>query len=156
MTDRRQHDPLAKTDAPEDCGGVCRYVGSGVRARGIRRALPHRSDLASNWYWRCSCGAYCGTHPNILPLGSPAGPETRRAREAAHAAFDPLWRRRMEISGLQQKDARNRGYRWLAAELGIKRRDCHIGAMDKATAGRVVEICGRVRTKDHALGETQS
>ena len=86
-----------------------------------------------------------GVHPRTLqPLGSPAGPDTRAARSAAHAAFDPLWRRRMQISNLTQNVARGRGYKWLAAQLGIDRKNCHIGMMDVATARRVVQICKAV------------
>jgi hypothetical protein len=107
---------------------------------------PHRPDLADRNFWRCKCGAYCGTHPGTTrALGAPAGPETRLARAAAHAAFDPLWRARQRRSGLSKTKARERGYRWLAEKLGIRRKECHIGMMDLETARRVVEICAEVR-----------
>jgi hypothetical protein len=112
---------------------------------------PNRSDLwlhadgATRWWWHCSaCGAYVGVHRGTLkPLGSPAGPQTRAARSAAHAAFDPLWEKRMKLSGFSKHRARGRGYKWLAGELGISAKECHIGMMDAATARRVVEICNR-------------
>jgi hypothetical protein len=110
---------------------------------------PQRPDLWSHpdgvlrWWWYCShCGAYCGVHRSTLkPLGSPAGEATRRARSAAHAAFDPLWQKRQRLSGLSAHHARGKGYKWLAGQLGIAVKDCHIGMMDAATARRVVEIC---------------
>ena len=110
---------------------------------------PNRPDLwahesgAQRWWWLCSaCWAYCGTHAGTLkPLGRPAGKETRRAREAAHAAFDPLWQKRQRLSGLSKHHARGKGYKWLAEQLGIDRKLCHIGEMDAATARRVVAIC---------------
>lgn len=141
LVDPSDFTPEALAKIAPTCGEGCEpgkvsLVGGAV-------IYPHRSDLADKWLWRCACGAYCGTHPNLSSVGTPAGPETRRAREAAHAAFDPLWRRRMELSGIDQKTARGRGYRWLATELGIKRKDCHIGMMSQATAMQVVEICRR-------------
>ncbi|MAN12439.1 MAG: hypothetical protein CMN63_08570 [Sphingobium sp.] len=137
---------LAKiAPACHECGGPSEIA----QAEAIypnRPDLWQRQDGTKPWYWLCSkCWAYAGVHPRTLqPLGSPAGPDTRAARSAAHAAFDPLWRRRMRISNLTQNVARGRGYKWLAAQLGIDRKDCHIGMMDAATARRVVQICKAV------------
>lgn len=126
-----------------ECGGSTALVGGNV-------IYPHRPDLSGGWYWRCGCGAYCGIHKGTFkPLGSPAGKETRRAREAAHAAFDPLWKKRQRLSGLAPHHARGKGYKWLAEQLGIDRKDCHIGMMDAATARRVVEICKGGRDQGH-------
>ncbi len=122
--------------------------GGNVEIVGGEAVYPHRSDLwayldgAKRWWWRCSCGAYVGVHKGTInPLGTPAGRETRRAREEAHAAFDPMWQKRQRLSGLSKTKARGRGYKWLAAQLGIAAKDCHIGHMDADTARRVVEIC---------------
>jgi hypothetical protein len=117
---------------------------------------PNRADLwahedgGERWFWLCSsCWAYVGVHrASLKPLGSPAGKETRLARADAHAAFDPLWRKRMALSGISQTKARNRGYKWLAEQLGIENpKHCHIGWMDAATARRVVEICRGARAR---------
>lgn len=110
---------------------------------------PRRPDLWSHddgterWWWLCNrCGAYVGTHKGTInPLGTPCGEETRKARIAAHAAFDPMWRKRMRLSGLKQSVARGRGYKWLAAQMGLSRKDCHIGMMTAEQAWRVVELC---------------
>lgn len=122
---------------------ACGECGTRTHIATGREIYPHRPDLwEGRHYWRCSCGAYCGVHRGTLkPLGKPAGKETRTARLAAHAAFDPLWQKRERISGITRKQARGRGYKWLAAQLGIDRKACHIGEMDAATARRVVEIC---------------
>lgn len=127
---------IAKIAPPcGECGKPAGMVGG-------LAIYPHRADLAAKWFWRCACGAYCGVHSGTLkPLGSPANAETRKARSAAHAAFDPLWERRQRLSGLSKGHARGKGYKWLAAQLGIDAKDCHIGMMDAATARRVVEIC---------------
>lgn len=103
---------------------------------------PHRPDLYRKKFLRCRCGAYVGCHMGTdLPLGHPAGPLTQRARKDAHAAFDPLWKRKMAKDGVSKHEARGAGYRWLAAELGIDPKACHIGWMNRETALRVVAAC---------------
>lgn len=121
---------------------------TGIKLVGIDRIYPHRQDLrqrddgSTPYYWLCGCGAYCGAHLDTLkPFGTPADLETRRARQDAHAAFDPLWRRKMAKEGISQTKARGKGYKWLAAQLGMDPKRCHIGEMTAVDARRVVEIC---------------
>lgn len=133
--------------------GDCPDGGDVDLAQGMI-VYPQRPDLwrhddgTERWWWLCNrCWGYVGVHKGtITPLGTPAGRETRRAREAAHAAFDPLWQKRMRLSGLSKTKARGRGYKWLAAQLGIDAKACHIGMLDAETARRVVEVC-RAATK---------
>lgn len=107
-----------------------------------RTIYPHLSFLAEKVFWRCGCGAYVGVHAGTIePLGLPAGAETRKARMDAHAAFDILWITKWEREKCGKGKAREAGYRWLAEQLGMKRRDCHISHMDAAMAWRVVEVC---------------
>lgn len=140
---------LARIAPPcAECAG-----GGRVAIAGAGDIYPNRPDLwrhddgEKRFFWRCGqCGGYCGIHRGTLkPLGRPAGPETRAARQAAHAAFDPLWQRRQRISNLSKATARGRGYKWLADQLGIERKACHIADMDAAMARRVVEICKGIR-----------
>lgn len=108
-----------------ECGGV----GRGATGREI---YPHRPDLYAKHFYRCDCGAYVGCHPNSSrALGTPAGPATRRARSAAHAAFDPIWKR----GKMRRSDA----YKALAAQLGINPGSCHISWFDAAQCARVVQ-----------------
>ena len=110
-----------------ECGGVGKLVTG-------KAIYPHRPDLYAKRFYLCACGAYCGCHPgSIVPLGHPCGPETRAARQAAHAAFDPLWKKGGPMSRLE-------AYKWLAQELGIDREICHIGMMAAERARRVVAI----------------
>lgn len=97
----------------------------------IYPGLPH---LAQKAMWKCPCGSsYVGCHPGtIKPLGTPADKETRRAREAAHAAFDPIWR--------DKSLRRTEAYRRLAAKLGISVDECHIGLFDIATCLKVQSL----------------
>lgn len=137
---RKKRAELRKT-APAKVG--CGECGKPAGLVDGRTVYPHRPDLAHKRFWRCCvCGAYVGCHPGTShPLGTPCGPETRRARNAAHAAFDPLWRRKMTQDGAPQHEARNAAYSWLAGELGLEIEKTHIGMFDLATAQRVVEVC---------------
>lgn len=111
-----------------------------------QRIYPRRPDLWNRSMWLCECGSYTGCHAGTeQPLGRPAGPETRKARTAAHAAFDPLWQAKMRIANCSKSKARRAGYLWLAGELDLDPEDCHIAAMTRAYALRVVEVCKRKR-----------
>lgn len=110
---------------------VCIECGGNGSLCDGRSIYPHRPDLFNKSFYRCSCGAYCGCHPGTTkPLGHPCGPDTRKARSAAHAAFDPLWK--------TGKMGRRQAYAWLAAVLGIPEKECHIGMMTAERAGLVV------------------
>lgn len=98
---------------------------------------PHRRDLARKWFWRCiPCGAYVGCHQGSgRPLGRLANKQLRSAKQSAHAAFDPIWK-----SGRMK---RGKAYSWLAKQLGIPKKHCHIGMFDVDMCSRVVEVCGK-------------
>ena len=108
-----------------ECGGEGKLVGG-------KAIYPHRPDLYAKHFYLCQCGAYCGCHPDsVVPLGHPCGAETRAARRAAHAAFDPLWR--------GGRMSRSSAYAWLASAIGIQARFCHIGMMSAEVARLVVK-----------------
>ena len=87
------------------------------------------------------CDAYVGTHKaSGKPLGRLATAELRKAKIAAHAAFDPLWKGKVKRDGCSKGKARGMGYKWLADQLGIKANDCHIGMFDVETCRRVVDL----------------
>lgn len=101
------------------------------------------------WAYICSsypkCDAYVGCHPGTKrPLGRLADKELRLAKTAAHKAFDAVWKENARQRGLSPKEARRRGYAWLADALRILRTECHIGMMDVETCKRVVELCSRI------------
>ena len=113
---------------------ICMECGRRAKLVGGEAIYPHRPDLYAKRFWRCECGAYVGCHPGTEnALGFPAGPDARKARNAAHAAFDPLWRSK-ELS-------RSAAYKWLADQLGQRAGLTHISWMDAATARRVVTVC---------------
>jgi len=105
---------------------------------------PRRQDLYHRNFWHCPpCDAYVGTHrrnkrhglTGIEPLGRLANAELRKAKIAAHAAFDPLW-----ASGRMTRKA---AYAWLANMLGIPVANCHIGMFDVDGCQAVVAAVGR-------------
>lgn len=112
------------------------------------KVYPHRPDLHSLRFWRCDpCDAHVGCHrkdawvviggvkvvsDGTLALGRPANAALRKARNAAHAAFDPLWR--------DGPLPRRAAYAWLAKGLGISVEQCHIATFDLAQCQRVLEL----------------
>lgn len=110
-----------------NCGTVATLVTGA-------KIYPHRQDLYKKRFWLCvECGAYCGCHPgSTKPLGTPADAETRKARSAAHFAFDVIWR-----SG---RIPRWEAYAWLAQQLELPTHLCHIGMFDVDTCRRVIEL----------------
>ena len=108
--------------------------------------------------WRCpSCPAWVGCHRGSRdPLGRLADLELRRAKQAAHRFFDPLWRHAERDLGWSRWRARSSAYAWLADELGIPPDDCHIGWFDLGHCRRAVAVCRpwaeRLRTRGLSHG----
>ena len=102
-------------------------------------------------FWCCiNCNAWVGTHKNSkdhVPLGRLANQELRTAKRLAHAAFDQLWKRKMEIAQCSKSEARKAGYGWLAKRLEIDLKKCHIGYFDVDHCMKTVDICVQVRRK---------
>lgn len=96
---------------------------------------PRRKDLHEKAFYHCApCKAYVGCHPgSTTALGRLANAELRRAKSAAHRAFDPFWR--------TKKMKRGTAYAKLGDALGIPKAEVHIGMMDLDRCARVVEIC---------------
>lgn len=117
----------------------CPYCGNGAK---FSETSSHLYSRDYGPVWECApCRAWVGCHPGGKPLGRLANAELRRHKMAAHDVFDPLWKRRMERDGLRKGHARAKGYKWLAEQLGINRKDCHIGMFDVETCLRVIAIC---------------
>lgn len=107
-----------------------------------RKVYPLKAKLWDRLFFVCTCGARVGVHKGTtIPLGYPCGPDTARARDLAHRAFDPRWRSEIDRTGCRRSAARGAAYRWLAGRLGIAPADCHISWFDQATCERVIEIC---------------
>lgn len=117
----------------------CPYCGKKAELVCGLRIYPHRKDLAHLKFWLCSdCHAYVGCHKaesgygdGTKPLGRLANAELRKAKSAAHAAFDPIWQ-----NGYMK---RKQAYSWLSKQLDSKEA-VHIGEMDVTDCGRVVAV----------------
>lgn len=122
---------------------ICPYCGEPATLFKSSRQFYHGRNFGP--VWACTdCDAWVGCHrgsPNFVPLGRLANAELRKAKMAAHAAFDRLWRGKAEKEGCSRSKARGAGYRWLAVQLGVDPKDCHIGMFDVEQCQRVVAVC---------------
>lgn len=96
------------------------------------KGYPHLDKLM---YWQCvPCNAHVGTHKNTSkPMGRLANPALRKAKSAAHNAFDPLWQ--------DGEMSRTEAYGWLAHAMAIERKNCHIGYFNLDECLQVLIVC---------------
>lgn len=121
------------------CGNIAMLVDSSVVYHGKSYGMIYRCD---------PCDAHVGVHKNsktFAPLGRLANKELREWKRRAHAVFDPLWQRKIERDKCSREEARKAAYKWLAGQLEIERKDCHIGMFDVDTCKRTVEVCRSLR-----------
>lgn len=139
-------------------GVTCPYCSALAKLVDGRTVYPHRDDLAIKMFWRCGpCDAWVGCHPGTtVPLGRLANAELRAAKQAAHAAFDPLWKAKARIENIPKGQARGAGYAWLAAQLGIDRAKCHIGEFDVETCKRVLDVIAASKRKAPATNQVSA
>lgn len=127
---------------------ICGYCSGQAKYLPSSEAVYNGRDYGPVWVcWPCE--AWVGCHPDGAPLGRLANKELRRAKMAAHAAFDPLWqhfrsaypqgRGRAPFKVLR-RIARNRAYSWLSEQLGIPGDQCHIGMFDLEQCQRVIAV----------------
>lgn len=121
---------------------TCPYCGQPAEKTTGAVVYPHLRRLAGKVMYRCQpCKAWVGCHDGTdKPLGRLANADLRKAKQDAHAAFDPIWEE-LAFSGMSRSRARTQAYAWLAEALGIAVRDCHIGLFDEETCRRVVAAC---------------
>ena len=114
----------------------CPYCGNNAELKTGHHVYPHRPDLSHLKIWACTpCDAWVGTHknsPDHKPLGRLANAELRRAKMAAHAAFDPIWK-----SGQM---SRRKAYSLLAEKMGLPKLKAHIGEFDVDQCKQVVML----------------
>ena len=85
-------------------------------------------------YYCPGCKAWVGVHKGTdVPLGRLADAQLRKAKIAAHAAFDTIWRRR--------RTTRKEAYKWLSEQMGLPVEKTHIGMFDLAQCEQVITLC---------------
>lgn len=125
----------------------CQYCNQPAKLVSSREV--YRKDYGPIWLCR-PCGAWVGCHDGTeKPLGRLANAELRAWKIKAHAAFDPLWKKKLDSMRVRVRLdypkhlARNAGYAWLADQLGIPRKRCHIGMFDVELCKKTVQLCQR-------------
>lgn len=128
---------------------VCPYCGKTAILVDGAALYPTHTRLHEQKFWACiPCQAWVGCHKNSrhhAPLGRLADAKLRRAKINCHAVFDSLWRAEVKVSGCSIGDARGSGYKWLAEQMGIDRRECHIGMFSLERAEQAIKICAAVK-----------
>jgi len=126
----------------------CRYCEAEVPLLHFgQEGYPYRKDYGPA-YVCVPCGAWVGCHDGTTKaLGGLANAELRKAKIAAHAAFDPLWQRKIALDKCNKGYARRAGYKWLAAQLGLPVYKTHIGYMSLEECRKVVEVCNAVKAQ---------
>jgi len=116
----------------------CPYCGSRAFLRPASVVYGEKAVDPSAHYYVCArypaCNSYVAAHSKtLLPMGTLAGPQLRRQRIQAHAAFDRLWQ-----SGLMSK---RQAYLWLQTELGLPEDEAHIGKFSTYRCEQVIRLC---------------
>ena len=125
----------------------CPYCGG--RAELVDSSRVYGRSFGS-MIWLCEpCDAYVGCHknsPTNAPLGTLARLPLRRLRQGVHGDLDAVWKTGLVEHG--QKDARRRTYAWLAKQLGLPKRQCHVAEFDEDMCERaLVALKGASWTK---------
>jgi hypothetical protein len=82
------------------------------------------------------CDAYVGCHGNSnKPLGRLANTQLRKYKQAAHSAFDPIWK-----DGYMD---RGEAYYWLSRRMKLPENKTHIGMFDVPQCKQVIEISNK-------------
>lgn len=144
---RRKHPAGAPKPKAQPLAVVCDYCRAPATFLASSAPLYRGKDYGPAWACM-GCQAWVGCHPGTeRPLGRLADKELREWKRKAHAAFDPLWERKLATRRAERGPAypkaaaRGSGYKWLAEQLRITREQCHIGMFDVETCKRVVELC---------------
>ena len=112
----------------------CQYCKQEAKKVDGLYLYPHIEELANNTYYVCEpCKAWVGCHKGTdTPMGTLANMSLRRRRNAAHKAFDRLYK-----EGFMK---RTECYTWLAFTLNIPTKFCHIGLFNEEQCLNVTQV----------------
>lgn len=87
------------------------------------------------------CDAWVGVHEGTdKAKGRLANAELRAWKINAHSRFDRLWKSYLS-TGVAKHKIRNGAYHWLAKQIGIERKEVHIGMFDIDQCKKAVLLC---------------
>jgi hypothetical protein len=90
----------------------------------------------TNLYVCRPCDARVGAHrKGNKPLGTMANKKLRALRMACHEAFDPMWKRKRK-----QNVRRREAYKWLQNEMGLTKREAHIGKFNEEQCFKLLRL----------------
>ena len=112
----------------------CPYCDERARCVSGSGMYPDRAELhRKNFYVCFRCDASVGCHPGTrTPLGRLADSTLRKTRQQSHALLDQLMK--------QRRMTRGDVYRWLATELNLPARECHIAQFDLQQCERLIAV----------------
>lgn len=135
---------MTRRKRPKATPPVCPYCGKPAVFTPTSSEVYHGRDYGPLWICR-PCLAWVGCHKGTRqPLGRLADAELRKAKLAAHAVFDPLWK-----SG---RMTRKEAYRRLAKAMGLAEPP-HMGEMDLNMCQRVTGAVNDIDADMEAEGD---
>ena len=122
-----------------NCGSKAEYVDS----------IKVYYKQSYGMVWCCpnfpKCDTFVGVHKDrngkdtMRPLGTMANSVLRKKRMYLHGLFDPLWKNK-ELNERLGTGNRNQTYAWLAYNLGIERKDCHMAYFDVIMCDKAIDF----------------
>ena len=115
---------------------ICSYCGQiTCLVKGSDIYKKYNKLYSEKYFYYCKqCDAYVGCHPNTKnPLGTVANKTLRKLRNSCHNSFDKIWKNKYL--------SRSKAYKWLASELNISLKQCHIGMFDEQMCLEAIKKC---------------
>lgn len=120
-------------------GKKCPYCGR--KSEHINSKEVYGKDYGMLYACR-PCDAYVGTHRTNpqRALGRLADRNLRYWKKQAHRYFDALWKYGI-YKGRKKHEVRTAAYEWLANEMDLPVKYCHIGMFTVMQCKRAIVIC---------------
>jgi zinc-finger-containing domain len=131
----------------------CNYCGSPallVNAGGD--GYPYRDDLGPLWLCK-PCGAWIGVFARSkrhLPLGRLANAALRERKAQLHATLEPMAKAKARRDSCTIFEARAKGYRWLASQMNMDEKRCHIHLLDDQQCQKAIDIIATLASERRA------